>query len=365
MSRSISQWVRNLLRGDPLALLTGPLALMAGPGSGDGFQSFVNNQLPPAVAGDFAGANIRANVVAGAFGFTATPAGVTVGVGAWANPATKLVSNYYQPASFPGFVHREGQTVITTFLGVASQLILDGMAVTLMDQGDFWGLFASGATPAQKVYFDPVTGALTANATGNGVTGTNTGASITASVLTTTDADQSGGALAVGQIITGVGVPAGTYISSAAGTGSGTHLWNLTNLDGTTIANVSSETMQNFGVQETQFYVASPVTADADFTASLAVPAAGEQFGVLTVSAVASGVLAPQQWLSATGGGGLAGSLNIQILQQLTGVSPALPPGGGTGTYLTTNESSTVTSTNTFVATQGKLGRISSWTRST
>jgi hypothetical protein len=109
--------------------------------------------------------------------------------------------------------------------------------------------------------------------------------------------------------------------------------------------------MTYYGVQETQFYLAEPVTADCSFTASLAVPAAGVAFGVLTVSAIASGVLAPGQWISATG---LPGSANVQILQQLTGSA------GSTGTYLTTNVNYTIASTNSFVATQGKLGKISS-----
>jgi hypothetical protein len=74
------------------------------------------------------------------------------------------------------------------------------------------------------------------------------------------------------------------------------------------------------------------------------------------VTAIASGVLAPGQFISATGGGALAGSANVQILEQLTGTA------GSTGTYLTSNTSATVTSTNTFVGIQGKLGRISSWT---
>jgi Uncharacterized conserved protein (DUF2190) len=328
---------------------------MSGPGSSDGFQTFVNKELPVAVAGDFAGANIRANVVAGAFGYAATPAGVTIGVGAWANPATKLASNYFQPQSFPGFVHREGQAIITTFLGVASQQIQAGSMVTVMDQGDFWGLFAAGATPGQKVYFDPVTGALTANASGNGVSGAITSASLAATgVLTVVTI--TGTPLAVGQIITGVGVPPGSYISSlGTGTG-GAGTYNLTNADGTPFPVVAAEAMNYYGVQESPYYVASTVTADCDFTASLAVPAAGTAFGILTVTAIASGALAAGQWISATG---LPGSANVQILEQLTGTA------GSTGTYLTTNTYYTIASTNTFVATQGKLGRISTWTRST
>lgn len=361
---NVSKWIRLLFLGElsRAELLAGPFALMAGPGSGDGFQTFVNTLLPPAVAGDFAGANIRANVVGGGFGYTATPAGVLIGSGGWANPATKLVSNYYQPASFPGFVHREGQAVITTFLGISTLTILQGMAVTLFDQGDFWGIFSAGATPGQKVYFDPLLGTLSGNASGNSVGGAITAASITASVLTVTTI--TGTPLAVGQIIGGAGIPVGTYIASlGTGTG-GAGTYNLANLDGTAIANVSSEAMTYTGVQETQFYVASPVSADALFTASLAAPVAPSLFGILTVTAVASGVLAPGQWLSATGGGGLPGSQNVQILEQLTSTA-----GGGalgsTGTYLASNPSQVVTSTNTFVGTQGKLGRISTWTRST
>lgn len=330
---------------------------MSGPGNQTGFPSFVNAYPPPAVPGDFAGANIRANVIAGPGAFVASPLGVSVGVFAWANPNSGIASTYFQPNAAGGFVHKEQQAIITEFLGVSGVGIVGGDAVTVMDQGDFWGWFTSGGTAGQKVYADPVTGALTANATGNSVVGANTAASITAGVLTTTDADQSGSALAVGQIIAGAGIPAGTYILSADGTGSGTHLWNLANLDGTAIANVASEAIANYGVQETQFVLMQPVAADASFTASLAVPAAGTALGVLTVSAVADGTLEPGQWISATG---LPGSANVQILEQLTSTEGggAL---GGTGTYSTTNVYYTIGSTDTFAATQGKVGKISSW----
>ena len=323
---------------------------MSGPGNQTGFPSFVNAYLPPAVVGDFAGANIKANVVSGPVAFTASPEVVTVGVIAWANPASGIASTYYQANSVPGFVHRDQQAIITNFLGVSGLGIPGGDAVTVMDQGDFWGYFASGATAGQKVYANPLTGALTAAATGGSVGGAITAASITASVLTV--GTITGTPLAVGQIIGGAGVPAGTYIASL-GTGSGgTGTYNLANLDGTTIANVSSEAMTYAGVQETQFFVMQPVTADASFTASLAVPAAGTQYGVLTVSAIASGVLQAGQWLSATG---LPGSANTQIIEQLTGSA------GGTGTYLTSNSFYTIASTASFAATQGKLGKISSW----
>jgi hypothetical protein len=327
------------------------------PGTGTGFQSFVNNELPPAAAGDFAGANIRASILGGAFGYVASPEGVTVGVGAWANPATKVASTYYQPNSFPGFVHREGQGIITQFLGIATMQIPGGDMATLFAQGDFWGIFNAPATPGQKVYFDPVTGALSGNVTGQSVTGAITSISVAVGGLMTVNTI-SGTPLAVGQPISAVGVPPGSYIASlGTGTG-GTGTYQLANPDGTPFSVVTAVAASYYGVQESQFYVASVVAADCDFTGSLALPAAGTPFGVLTVTAVGSGVLVPGQFISATGGGGLPGSANVQILEQLTGTT------GGDGTYLTTNVGNVVTSTNTFVGTQGKLGRISSWTTS-
>lgn len=324
------------------------------PGSGTGFPSFVNAYLPPGIAGDFAGANIRASVVGGGGDYAASPGGVAIGNIAWFNPATHIASSYFQPNSFSAFVHRDQQGLITTFLTPYGVSIVGGDMTTGQDQGDFWGYFTSGATIGQKVYANPVTGALTSAATGGSVTGAITSASIaTTGVMTV--ATITGTPLAVGQIITGTGVPAGSYIASlGTGTG-GTGTYNLANVDGTAFPVVSAEAMTYYGVQETQFYVAQNVTADVSFTASLAVPAALTAYGVLTVTAIASGTLVPGQWISATGGGGLAGSANVQILNQLTGTT------GSTGTYLTTNVNATVTSTNTFAATQGKVGKISTW----
>lgn len=325
--------------------------------SPNGFPTFVNTYPAPGAPGDFAGANIRASIIVGPNAFVASPGGVTVGQMAWGNPTTGIGSSYYQPSSFNGFVHRDQQALITNFLGASGSGVVGGDMLTLMSQGDFWGFFTAGASAGQKVYADPVTGALSANTTGNSVkvTISSGGASISSGVLTTTDADVTG-TPAVGQLVTssGSGVPAGTYISSAAGTGTGTHLWNLANVDGTAIADVSagSLTWSLYGVQETSWVVAQPVTTDCDFTASLATPASGTAYGVLTVSAIASGSLAPGQWISATG---LPGTANVQILEQLTGTA------GNTGTYLTTNTYYTINSTNSFVATQGKVGKISSW----
>jgi len=328
----------------------------------NGFQSFVNNELPIGVAGDFAGANIRTTVSAPPFGFVAPAGGTIIGAFAWGNPATGLATNYYQPNSSLGFVHRENQGLITTFLGFSTMSAFAGDRLTLFNQGDFFGNFTGAATVGQKVYCDPVTGLLTANATGNGVTANSTAASLANTGILTVGATLTG-TLAVGQAVTGVGIPAGSSIGSQiSGTTGSTGTYQLVNA--VPIASgswpvVSSETVYFWGVFETPFQVASNLLANATFTASLAAPVAPAVGGILTISAIAGGVPAPGQFITATGGGGLLSTQNVQILLQLTGTT------GSTGTYLTNYAgSAAVTSTNTFVGAAGNVAKISSWATS-
>jgi len=324
-----------------------------------GFQSVVNNELPIGVAGDFAGANIKATVSAPPFGFVAPAEGTTVGCFAWGNPATGLASNYYVPNAALGFVHRENNGLITTFLGISTLQVLAGNMVTLYNQGDFMGIFSGAATVGQKVYADPLTGALTANATGNAVTASSTASSLATTGILTVGATLTG-TITVGMVVTGTGIPDGCYVSSQlTGTTGSTGTYQLTNVNGTAFPVVASETVSFWGVFETTFQVASNVKVNATFTAALAAPVAPSVGGVLTVSAVAGGVLVAGQFITATGGGGLTSSQNVQILSQLTGTT------GSTGTYLTNYAGSTaVTSTNTFVGSQGNIGKISSWSTS-
>jgi hypothetical protein len=328
----------------------------------DGFQVAVNIYPAPAVPGDFAGANIRANVVGGSGQYVASPGGVTVGAMAWANPTTGVISSYYPGpnVAFPCFIHRNNQGLITSFLGYYTTQVQGNTEVTGMNQGDFWGLFAGSATATQKVYANPVTGALSSAATGNGVTATITsgGASISSGVLTTTDADVTG-TPAVGQIVTssGTGVPSGTYIASSAGTGSGTHLWNLANVDGTTIANVSagSLTWALYGVVETQFYVAQTVQGGVTSTSCTIAAPVGVGPSVLTTSgALSSGTI--QQGMFVTG---TSVAANTEILYQLSGTAGA----AGGATYAVTAQAAVNSFTATFAG--GLLGKISSLTRST
>lgn len=317
-----------------------------------GFQTFVNNQLPIGVPGDFASVNPHASVNGGQGQFVAAPGGVNVGLFAWFDPSTGLAHNYYTPNSFLGFVHRENNGLITQFLGIATQQVVPGNIVTGQEAGEFLGIFAAGATAKQKVYTDPVTGALSSAATGGSITGGNTGASVSAAdVMTTIDADATGTAAAVGMIVYGGGLPAGTYIASSAGTGSGTHLWNLLNVDGTPIPTIAGPvTVSLRGIIETNYLVMENVPANATSdTAALAVT------GVLTIAGTITGVWEAGQFVS---GAGIPGTANMVINYQIGGTT------GGAGTYQTSYQPAVAIANEAMVGGQGQVGGISTWVAS-
>lgn len=331
------------------------------PGNTGGFQTFVNRELPVGVPGDWAGANIRASVPVGPWELVASPYGVTIGAIGWANPATGICSTYFQPNSFPGFIHREqqGQGLQTSgsaiAANVASQQILSGYPVTALAQGDFWALFQGGCSVGNSVYANPTTGALIAGASGSAVTLTGGEGTISsAGVLDVTTAPSLAD-LAVGQIISMSGVPVGTYIASL-GTGTGGEgTYNLANLDGTTIPTVSSATaFTAYGQQAVQWLAMQNVAAAASFTATLAAEGGNGPFGLLTVSAVASGTLAAGQWIQSSGTVSVPLTANIQIISQVSGTA------GGAGTYLVSNTIA-VASGQTFTTYNGQMAKISSW----
>lgn len=313
-----------------------------------GFQTFANNELPKAVPGDFAGANIRASLLAGAGAFVAGQSGVNVGVFAWFDPVTGQANNYFKIGAMLAFIHRNNQGLITLFLGISTTKVVPGNMVAGMDQGDFWGLFSGGATAGQSVYADPVTGALTAAASGATTSGLNTtGASTSGGVLTTTDADQTGLALAKGQLVTGGTLPEGTYIAAAAGTGSGTHLWTLANVNGTAVPdNAGPFTATNYGPQATKWKVVENVDAGASFTGALA------STGILTTSVSVTGTIQIGQFLA---GAGIPDNSEAQILTQLTGTP------GGIGTYQTSYAPTTPIGAEAMTSVGGQMGKITSW----
>jgi hypothetical protein len=314
----------------------------------DGTQNFVNDKLPVGVAGDFAGSPTYATVLSGSEFAVAAPPGVTVGCFAWYNPATGLGSNYYQPANLLGFVHREGQALITTFLGFNASTVLTGNGITMYNQGSFLGQFLGGGTVGQKVYCDPLYGTLTANATGNGVSASVAASSLANTGVLTTGT-VTGSAIAIGQVVTGTGIPAGSYIASGSGT-----TWQLANV--VPIASgswpvVASETIATQGVYETPFHLEQSIDVNAVATgSSIAAAVSPAPGGVFTVGTVTGGTFKVGYFLS---GGSIPAGAVVQLLQLLTGT-------GGTGSTFLTSYASAVTS---FTATgiTGQTGRISSW----
>jgi hypothetical protein len=132
-----------------------------------GFQRSVNSDPSPAVEGDFASANPRASMLAGAGALVAGPLGVTVGRFAWALNSTGVVTTAKPGgAARIGFVGRNQTSLITAWLGEASMVVQSGINITLHRSGDFWGRFAAGAAIGQKVFASDTDGTLLADAAG-------------------------------------------------------------------------------------------------------------------------------------------------------------------------------------------------------
>ena len=117
-----------------------------------GFQTQVNAQQAPACAGDFASANPRAATVSPEGGFVAGAAGVTVGRFAWiqSDGVTVLNTGTGKP---DGFIHREQQALISTYLAESGNLIPVGFPVTLMRTGDYYAQSTvAAAAKGQKAF---------------------------------------------------------------------------------------------------------------------------------------------------------------------------------------------------------------------
>jgi len=263
------------------------------------FPSQVNVQPAPAVAGDFASTNPRAAVLAGPGGLVTGPAGVTVGRFAWAtdlqidaDSAPASVSNF--GTNLPtGFVHREQQGLITTFLAESSMVIPQGFPVTLMNAGDFWAINAGATTalPGMYAFANFADGRLTFAAGTQATIGTGNAAlaaaltgsigagttsftgSITGGVLTVTGSIVPANGIVIGGTITGGTIVAGTQIigqlTGSAG-GVGTYAVNIaeqTVIAGTAITetfatlNVSAVTSGTLGVGDIIVNVGGTATA--------------------------------------------------------------------------------------------------------
>jgi hypothetical protein len=274
-------------------------------------------------------------VLAGPGGFVAGALGVTVGKFAWVDDDGVTVQSFGTATKAPnGFVHREQQALIQTYLAESGMNIPHGFPVTLHNQGDFWAVNKgpNACAVGDAVYADysngdvytvsAPTGASATGAMGATFTASGSGTNLTVSAVT--------GVLTVGETLSGTGIPAGT-----------------------TIVSQTSGTTGGAGV-----YVTSAATTISAAT--------GTSFGnTLVVSTVASGSLKVGDPVSGTGI-----PSGAVIASQVSGTA------GGVGTY-TLDQSATAYAASTTVtvtagvaaagwkaqsvAAVGELVKISTW----
>jgi hypothetical protein len=138
------------------------------------FQSQVNVVPAPAVAGDFASTNPRSSVINGAGGFVADTGGGVVGLFAWADTATNTKVTNAGTGAPTGFVGRQEQGLITTYLSASGVTIPAGMPVTLFNGGDFWvtnNNASAASAVGNKVFASNTTGQIRFAAAGATVAG--------------------------------------------------------------------------------------------------------------------------------------------------------------------------------------------------
>ena len=289
-----------------------------------GFQSQINVQPAPATWGDFCDANPRFVLNAGPGGFVSGPAGVTVGRFCWSAPPTDPDSTNTQINSFgtgapAGFVHRELQGLITTFLADASMLIPQGFPVSVYNGGGFWAK-NEGTTYANvgnKVYANFGNGACSFAATGSAGSVTVNG-SITPGV-SSFNGSIAGSVLTVTTVVSGTIVP-GTVVTG--GTGITTNTIVINQISG------ASGGVGTYGVSQPEQNVSSALLAGT--------------YGILTVASIGTGNLNIGSVVSGSVGGIVSGT-TIYGLGTGTGSS--------TGTYFVSPTQSVLT--NAIVWTSG------------
>ena len=287
------------------------------------FQQQVYVAQAPAVAGDFASANPRFFYSAGPGGLVAGPSGVAIGAFAWLSAASldadgaPAIVNSYGAGAVAGFIHREQQGLITTYLADSGMTIPAGFGVAICTAGDLWvkNSGATEATPGQFAYANYANGAATFAAAGSPTaggsgtsssiaagTGSFTG-SITGDVLTITAVGS--GVAVIGGLLSGTGVVAGTAIvNQLTGTAGGI---------GTYTVNIGEQTVASTTISET--------------------------YGTLTVGGTVAGTFAVGQLIT-TGA-----SAGTYITALGTG-------SGGAGTYIVNN---TQTVGSTTIATGANI----------
>lgn len=279
------------------------------------FQKSVPTYSAPAVVGGLASLNPIATVKAGPGSLTAGSNGVAVGRFVWntyaipGGPGVADNSAGGVPRVPDGFIGNQQQGLITTWLSNTSLVIPAGLGVTEYERGDFWAYSTlAEASINQKVFANMFDGQVLAAAPGAFPTNNaGTAANITASIADITNYSlnitaTNSGVVAVGQLVTGLNIPDGTYIES------------LDTYNGSTGTVFLSKNATATFAGETLTTASPEAYGGAVGTASFAT-------NVMTVTGVTSGVFRVGQLIQSAG---VAAGTYITSLGTGT---------GGTGTY--------------------------------
>ena len=135
------------------------------------FQKTVNLQQAAAVAGDFAGANPRATVIAHEGSLLAGTGGVSTGLFGWVQSnGSVLCAGTIAPT---GFIARsQGAALISTYLAESGVNIPAGFAVTLFKGGDYYAkITVATATIGNKAFASQTDGTMQPGAANASISG--------------------------------------------------------------------------------------------------------------------------------------------------------------------------------------------------
>jgi hypothetical protein len=190
-----------------------------------GFQNSVQLQQAPAVAGDFASANPRAAYPSPEAGFVTGAGGVTVGRFAWVQSNDQTVLNSGQGVP-TGFIHREQQALITTYLADSSNVVPVGFPVTIMRTGDYWATaLLSSAVRGEKAFARFQDGAVSFAPAGSTIAGASFTAAQSTTVLTVSVL--ASGTISVGDLVTQASGASSYVLAQLTGTPGGVGTYTL------------------------------------------------------------------------------------------------------------------------------------------
>lgn len=193
-----------------------------------GFQKQVNLQPAPGVEGAIASGNPPATYVTGPGGLISGANGVIVGRFGFASyqsdgservdNSSFLVADGNDRLLSMGFIANMQQALNTVYLSESNMTMLPWQSMEMFTRGDFWAKLLTTATRGQKAFVSLIDGSIKAAAPAATISAFVGTASFATNVMTVTAV--TSGTVAVGQQVSGAGLPANTYVK-ALGTGTG------------------------------------------------------------------------------------------------------------------------------------------------